>query len=59
MSEYKIMDSDIEFQSFINKFWPLPLSNNLLPLENIEKIKRVIWYCNISGKIIPELQKYN
>lgn len=51
------MDTENKFRSFLDKHYPISLP--LLSSDDINKISREIWYCNISGKIIPELQKYN
>ena len=50
---------EIQFQNFLDSVWPLPpVSNPPSPTE-IRDLKRKIWYCNISGIYIPELQEYN
>lgn len=43
---------------FFKESWPLPTDRSISK-DEIAKIDRLIWYCNISGNPIPELQCFN
>lgn len=47
------------FEEFLNKWWSLPLPNEPASLDQIRVLKRQVWYCNISGQPIPDLQEFN
>ena len=49
----------LKFKKFVDKYYPLPLPENIPPKENLKNFKRKIWYCNFTGSLIPELQEYN
>jgi hypothetical protein len=48
-----------KLQKFYDKHWPIPRPEVQLSDSKIKAIDRVVWYCNISGNPIPELQHFN
>ena len=54
----KIEDS---YKEFVDKYWVLSkLKENERPNEaEIKEFNRGVWYCNLTGRLIHELQKFN
>ena len=46
------------YDIFIEKFYPIAPRNNILSQE-LDNVKRCVWYCNFSGRLVPELQSHN
>ncbi len=58
------MDSSLitkEFKQFVQRYWFLTsLKSQNQPNESdLKSIKRSRWYCNLTGRSIPHLQKFN
>lgn len=48
-----------KLQKFYEEYWPIPYPPISPTKSELREIDRLVWYCNISGNPIPELQKYN
>lgn len=50
-----------EYEAFVTKYWPLAKLQTANPPSSahLAALRRGVWYCNISGTVIPALQVYN
>ena len=47
------------FEKFLEKWWPFPFPDEPASIDEIRALKRQVWFCNLSGQPIPDLQEFN